>query len=264
VGRELAFALAIAQEAGAVTLDYFGKELLGVETKADGSPVTRADREAERLLVARIRAACPEDAILGEETGETKGKSGRRWILDPVDGTKSFMRGVPLYGTLVALEAGDEVLLGVVHLPALREAVFAACGEGAWWAQGIGERETTSRARVSAVDRLDRALLSTTSPRGFAASGHQGAYDRLRARVAYERGWGDCYGHVLVATGRAEIMLDPVMAVWDCAALRPIVEEAGGRFMDFAGAATHRGGSAVSTNGALADEVRSLLTSGAG
>jgi histidinol phosphatase-like enzyme (inositol monophosphatase family) len=264
MSQELAFALAAAREAGAVTLDYFGRENLGVETKKDGSPVTLADREAERLLVARIRAAYPDDGILGEETGETPGRSGRRWILDPVDGTKSFVHDVPLYGTLVALEAGDGILVGVVCLPALKEACFAARGEGAWWAQGLGERETTSPARVSAVDRLDRALLSTTSARAFKRSGHEAAYERLRARVAHERGWGDCYGHVLVATGRAEIMLDPVMAVWDCAALRPIVEEAGGRFMDFAGAATHRGGSAVSTNGALADEVRSLLTSGAG
>jgi histidinol phosphatase-like enzyme (inositol monophosphatase family) len=258
VSSDLAFALAIAREAGALTLEFFGSERLDVEAKADGSPVTRADREAERLLVARIRASFPDDGIVGEETGETRGTSGRRWILDPVDGTKSFVHGVPLYGTLVALETRGRAAIGVVCMPALGEAFFGARGEGAWWARHLGGREETVRARVSTVDRLDLALLCTTSPRGFERRGHTPFYDRLRAQVATERGWGDCYGHMLVATGRAEIMLDPVMEVWDCAALQPIVEEAGGRFTDFAGAATHRGGSAISTNLALADAARAL------
>ncbi|MCK6460626.1 MAG: histidinol-phosphatase [Planctomycetes bacterium] len=258
MSRELAFALAAAREAGAAALEWFGSERLGVATKTDGTPVTVADREAERLLVDRIRGTFPDDGILGEESGERHGTSGRRWILDPIDGTKSFVHGVPLFGTLVALEAQGAAVLGVVCLPALGEAVFAARGEGAWWARGPGGSETTSRARVSAVDRLDKALFCTTSPRGFERSGHTGFYQRVRQRVAIERGWSDCYGHVLVATGRAEIMLDPVMAVWDCAALLPIVEEAGGRFTDFAGTPTHDGGSAISTNLALADEVRAL------
>ena len=259
MSRELAFALATAREAGAVTLGYFGSEHLGLERKADGSPVTRADREAEHLLVERIRATFPDDGILGEETGETPGRSGRRWILDPVDGTKSFVHGVPLYGTLVALEAEGAAVLGVVHLPALRETYFAARGEGAWWARELGGQESTRAARVSAVDRLDGALLCTTSRRGFDRVGCAGFYERLRARVGSERGWGDCYGHMLVATGRAEIMVDPVVAIWDCAALQPILEEAGGRFVDLSGARTHRGGSAISTNLALADEVLALV-----
>lgn len=257
--KELAFALASAREAGDVTLEYFGSERIGLETKADGSEVTRADREAERLLLERIRATFPDDGILGEETGETAGKSGRRWILDPVDGTKSFAHGVPIYGTLVALEANGEAVLGVVHLPALRETCFGARGEGAWWARVVDGEEATSPARVSAVDRLDRALLCTTSLRGFDRKGCAGFYERLRTRVASERGWGDCYGHMLVATGRAEIMIDPVMSIWDCAALQPIVEEAGGRFTDLAGAPTHRGGSAISTNLALAEQVLALV-----
>ncbi len=260
VSPDLVFALAIAREAGALTLEYFGSERLRTETKADGSPVTRADREAERLLVTRIRDAFPEDGILGEESGETPGKNARRWILDPIDGTKSFMRGVPLYGTLVALEAEGRPVVGVACLPALREAVFAARGEGAFWARGLGGDETTVRARVSTVDHLDRALFCTTSPRGFERSGQTAFYQRLRGRVAIERGWSDCYGHMLVATGRAEIMIDPaMMKIWDCAALQPIVEEAGGRFTDLSGSPTHRGGSAISTNLALADEVRALL-----
>jgi histidinol phosphatase-like enzyme (inositol monophosphatase family) len=258
VSRELVFALAAAREAGALTLGYFGSEGLGTETKSDGSPVTLADREAERLLVTRIREAFPDDGILGEESGERHGTRGRRWIVDPIDGTKSFVHGVPLYGTLVALEAGGRPVVGVVCLPALREAVFAARGEGAFWARDVGGNEAIVRARVSAVDRLDRALLCTTSRRGFERTGQTGFYERLHGRVAHERGWSDCYGHMLVATGRAEIMLDPKMEIWDCAALQPIVEEAGGRFTDFSGNPTHRGGSAISTNLALADEVRTL------
>jgi histidinol phosphatase-like enzyme (inositol monophosphatase family) len=248
----------IAREAGALTLDWFGSERLGVETKADGSPVTRADRAAEQLLVERIRTWFPDDGILGEESGETRGSSGRRWILDPIDGTKSFVHGVPLYGTLVALEVNGQAVVGAVCLPALREAVFAARGVGAFWTRDFGPNETTVPARVSAVDRLDQAMLCTTSARGLERSGRTALHERLRGRVASERGWSDCYGHVLVATGRAEIMLDPIMEVWDCAALQPIVEEAGGRFTDFSGAPTHLGGSAISTNLALADEVRAL------
>jgi histidinol-phosphatase len=255
---ELAFALEAAREAAVATLRHFGSERLDVETKADGTPVTRADKEAERILVERIRDTFPDDGILGEESGERVGTSGRRWILDPIDGTKSFVHGVPLYGTLVALEAGEEAAVGVVFLPALREAVYAARGEGAFWLRDAGEGESIVPAHVSVVDRLDRALFCTTSPRGFERSGQTGFYQRLRQRTATERGWSDCYGHVLVATGRAEIMVDPIMAVWDCAALQPVVEEAGGRFTDLGGNPTHRGGSAISTNLALADEVQAL------
>ncbi len=258
MSRDLAFALAAAREAGALTLEYFGSGRLGVERKPDGSPVTEADHEAERLLVTRICEAFPDDGILGEESVERPGKSGRRWILDPIDGTRSFVQGVPLYGTLVALEAEGRATVGVVCLPALREAVFAALGEGAFWARDLRRDEATVRARVSAVDRLDQALFCTTSPKGFEKSGHTAFYRRVHDRAKTERGWGDCYGHVLVATGRAEVMLDPIMSIWDCAALQPIVEEAGGRFTDFSGAPTHRGGSAISTNLALADEVRAL------
>lgn len=258
MSRELVVAIAAARQAGASTLDYFGSERLDVETKGDGTPVTRADREAEGILVETIRAAFPDDAILGEEAGARPGTSGRTWILDPIDGTKSFVHGVPLYGTLVALEVDGTSVLGVICLPALRETVFAARGEGAFWVRELGGKETTVRARVSAIDRMDRALFCATSLRGFEHAGCTGFHKRIRERGPMERGWGDCYGHALVATGRAEIMLDPVMAVWDCAALQPIVEEAGGRFTDFAGVPTHRGGSAISTNMALADEVRAL------
>jgi histidinol phosphatase-like enzyme (inositol monophosphatase family) len=258
----LAFAREAARAAGEATLTHFGATELAVERKADGSPVTRADREAERILRERIAAAWPDDAILGEEEGERPGTSGRRWILDPVDGTRSFTHGVPLYGTLLALEseAHERVELGVVYLPALREMMYAARGQGAFWTTDVGgAREATRPARVSAVGRLEDALMCTTSVGGFAQVDRLDLYRRLRAAVGRDRGWSDCYGHMLVATGRAELMVDARMAVWDCAALQPIVEEAGGVFMDLAGAATHRGGSALSVNAALAEPIRGLL-----
>jgi histidinol phosphatase-like enzyme (inositol monophosphatase family) len=256
--RELLdFAVDAAQAAGAATLEHFNTVGLTVDTKDDGSPVTPADREAERILRQRIQAAYPDDGIVGEEFGEERANARRRWILDPVDGTQSFARGVPLYGTLVALEEDGRSVLGVVYLPALGEMVYAARGEGAWWRTGIGGREDLRPARVSTVARLDEALFTTTSLR-FA---HVEVCARLCDMAKVVRGWGDCYGHVLVATGRAEIMVDPVASLWDFAPLPPILEEAGGVFMDLSGEATHRGGSGISTNRALADILRGMLAS---
>jgi len=253
-------AVRFARVAGDHTLRYFGAESLGVDRKSDGSPVTRADREAEELLRERIRAARPDDGILGEEGGESPGTSGVTWILDPVDGTRSFVHEVPLYGTLVGIEIDGAARVGVAYLPALREMVYAARGLGAVRVVAVGQaNESRAPARVSGVDELGRALFCTTSVGGFERSGHRAVYDRLRGAVARDRGWSDCYGHVLVATGRAEVMVDPLMHVWDCAALQPIVEEAGGVFTDLAGRPTHRGGSAISSNAALAPAIRRLV-----
>ncbi|MHC4820002.1 MAG: histidinol-phosphatase [Planctomycetota bacterium] len=256
----LTFAVDAALAAGAATLEHFGAAGLEVETKDDGSPVTRADREAERILRRCIETAYPDDGILGEEFGGDRSDAARRWILDPIDGTKSFARGVPLYGTLVALEEEGRAVLGVVYLPALGEMVYAARGEGAWWRTGIGgPKEEVRPARVSTVDRVDEALFCTTSLRTFERTGRSGLYDRLSAAARVSRGWGDCFGHALVATGRAEIMVDPIVSVWDVAPLQPIVEEAGGVFMDLSGRSTHRGGSGISTNRGLADTIRGML-----
>ena len=250
----LAFATAIAREAGRCTLDYFGRADLRVERKADDSPVTEADRAAERLLRERIEQAFPEDGILGEEFGEKASSNGRRWILDPIDGTKSFERAVPLYGTLVALEEGGAITTGVIHMPALGEEVHAARGEGATWVTGLGtDREDSKPARVSATTALDQALFCLTSP------GDLEVLEPLIRAVSVVRGWGDCYAHLLVATGRADLAVDPRFAVWDAAPLKIVVEEAGGRFTDRTGAPTHLGGSGVSTNGALHDEVLRIL-----
>jgi histidinol phosphatase-like enzyme (inositol monophosphatase family) len=192
-----------------------------------------------------IGRAFPDHTILGEEEGETAGTAPVRWIIDPLDGTRTFVRGVPLYGTLVGVEVRDEPVVGVIHLPALDETLAAARGQGCTW--------NGRPCRVSATDGLDRALLVVTDER--VARGRSGAYDRLVAATAMQRTWADCYGYALVATGRAEVALDPIMNVWDCAALLPIVEEAGGRFTDWSGRRTIRSGESVATNGVLHDAV---------
>jgi histidinol phosphatase-like enzyme (inositol monophosphatase family) len=247
----LEFAIAAAWDAGRITLAYF-QTALDVERKADQSPVTIADRSAEEKLRALIRARYPGDAIVGEEFGEKSGTTGYRWILDPIDGTKSFIHGVPLYGVMVAVEREGRAIAGVVNLPALGEMVYAARGVGCFW--------NGRRACVSSVDRLDQALLAMTNPTGFARVNKREAYERLVARTLVNRGWGDCYGHVLVATGRADIMLDPVTSIWDCAALQPIVEEAGGTFTDWHGEPTIDGGDAISTNGHLFAQVMDIVS----
>lgn len=252
LNETLDFALHVATCAGRIVLGHFQTDL-SVERKADASPVTVADRAAEEEIRGLIREAYPRDGILGEEFGEVRGESGRRWIVDPIDGTQSFLRGVPLFGTLIALEEGGEVLLGVAHFPALDETVHAARGRGAWWRRGSS---ATKAARVSETATLYESLLCATS----APLAHQAeAFGRLRRSVSLERGWGDCYGHILVATGRAEVMVDPAMNLWDCAALDPIVREAGGTFTDWNGVPTIHGSDAISTNGKVFDEVLRIL-----
>jgi histidinol-phosphatase len=252
----LEFAVRVAREAGDHTLRYFRLPDLEVESKADLSPVTRADREAETLLTERIRTAYPADGILGEELGETPSKNGCRWILDPIDGTRSFARGIPLFGTLVGMEMNHECLVGVIHMPACREIVYAAKGEGAWWQV---ENETPRPARVSTVRSLSGAHFICTSPEGFVKRGQEAAFRELLSRVGATRTWGDCYAYALVATGRAEFVVDPVMAAWDAAALIPILQEAGGAFTDWDGKARFDGGNGVGSNGWLHEEVLRIM-----
>lgn len=252
----LEHAVALAREAARLTLDHFRSPSLDVRRKPDGSPVSTADRAAERLLRERLAREFPDDGVLGEEEGETPGRSGRTWILDPIDGTVSFVHGVPLFGTLVALEVDGEPVLGVASLPAIGETAAGAAGLGTRWYRGDGEPVA---ARVSDVERLEDAVVSTTSHRGLRRAGREAGYERLMAAAAHERGFGDLFGHVLVATGRIDVMVDPLMSVWDNAALLPIVEGAGGAFTDLDGARTIRGGSALSTNGRLHAAVRDAL-----
>ena len=240
----------VARAAGTVALSHY-RTSLAVEAKADGSPVTVADRAAERLAREWIAERFPADGILGEEFGPTDGASGRRWLLDPIDGTKSFVRGVPLWGTLVAVVRGDEVLAGAAFFPAVDEIVAAAPGEGCWW--------NGRRTRVSDVSSLAQATVLTTDDRTFADPAHARGWRRLVEDSGIARGWGDCFGYLLLATGRAEVMVDAVMNPWDAACFLPIVEEAGGRFTDLAARRTAFGGSVVATNAALATVVRSYF-----
>ena len=239
-----------AQEAGDITLRHF-KGSFVAERKADNSLVTMADREAERHLRANIERDFPADGILGEEEGEKIGTTGRRWIIDPVDGTYSFVHGVPLYAVLIGLEIDGESVLGAVNLPALNELVYAARGLGCFW---NGEP-----AHVSTTQSLSEALLLSTDFGTCEQYGFGRATEALQHQVNARRTWGDAYGHVLVATGRADIMLDPVMNVWDCAALLPLLEEAGGTFTDWQGKKTIHGGSAISTNGFLFEGVMGTI-----
>jgi histidinol-phosphatase len=247
----LAFAVQIARGAGEITLKYFRK---APETskKADGSFVTIADREAEAFLRKRISERYPQDSILGEEEGESQGTSGRRWIVDPIDGTFAFVHGVPFYGVMIGVEIEGEPTVGVVNIPALNEIVYAA--------SGLGCSFNDENSRVSPVETLSESLLLCTDFSAGPRYGFGKELADLQQRAKTSRTWGDCYGYVLVATGRAELMLDPVMNIWDCAALLPIIEEAGGTFTDWRGERTIAGGNAIATNGLVFDEVMAVVS----
>ncbi|HXE79391.1 MAG TPA: histidinol-phosphatase [Vicinamibacterales bacterium] len=245
----LDFAVQAAWIAGRRTLAHFQTNV-AIDYKADQSPVTIADRSAEQELRELIASRFPDHAILGEEFGEEVVSSPYRWVLDPIDGTQSFVRGVPLYGVLVALEIEGAPRVGVAHFPALNETVAAATGLGCWW--------NGRRAAVSATAALEDAAVGYSDARTL--------YDRLGERwvalqrgTRVQRGWGDCYGHCLVATGRLDVMLDPVMNPWDCSALIPILQEAQGTFTDWRGEVTTSGGDAFSTNGRLFSSVLASL-----
>jgi histidinol-phosphatase len=248
----LDFAVEAARGAGEITLRYFRKSF---ETRLKGKDnfVTQADLEAEEYLRRRIAERFPEDSIIGEEGGETAGTSARRWIVDPIDGTYSFVHGVPFYGVLLGVEIEGEPAVGVINMPALGELAYAA--------RGLGCFLNGEPARVSGTTKLEDALLLSTDFGACARYGFGAAAEELQRRAAMRRTWGDCYGYVLVATGRADVMLDPAMNVWDCAALLPIVEEAGGTFTDWRGARTIRGGNAFATNGPLFGEVLAVIRS---
>lgn len=256
IAARLSLAVRIARSAGEVTLRYFRRSDLDVQRKDDASPVTVADRNAELHLREAIAAAFPDDAILGEEFPAQEGTSGYRWILDPIDGTKSFISGVPLYSTLIGVEHEGRATIGVIEIPALDERVWAAVGGGAWTTRG---EEQPRQARVSTKTRLADGLFVATQVDSFAARGRGEAFRRLESAAGITRTWGDGYGYLLVATGRAEVMVDPVMNVWDAAALLPVVTEAGGTFTDWRGQTTIRGGEGIATNGRVFEEVLRLV-----
>lgn len=250
--RRLEFALSEARAAADVILPYYCNPTLEVERKRDTSPVTEADRRAEMRIREQLEISFPQDAILGEEFPDKPGTSGFRWIIDPIDGTKSFIHGVPLFGTLIGVEYEGRCDVGVARFPALDEVVYAARGSGAWWQRGT---ESPRRARVSEVTALDQSTFCLTNPNRWFRTGQGAMLEDLMNSVQLTRGWGDCYGHMLVATGRAEVMIDPAMNAWDAAALLPIVEEAGGCFIDWTGKSTIYGGNGISVVPALRDEI---------
>lgn len=246
------FLVETAYLAGRLTLGYFQ---VGIrpETKADHSPVTEADRKAEELIRWRIEQHFPHHAILGEEFGDKNdGGASHRWIIDPIDGTKSFVRGVPLYGVLIGLEIEGRVEAGAAYFPALEEMISAASGLGCWW--------NGRRAQVSQESVLKKAYLCCTDPGSFQRNGKAEVFAQLSRSVYYRPGWGDAYGYACVATGRTEIMLDPIMNVWDCGPFPVILHEAGGYFGDWQGKETIYSGEALATNAHILAEVLKLLS----
>jgi len=249
---ELEFAIATAIEAGEEIRGLYDAKSAQTYTKPDESPVTDADLAADRIIRTRIGETYPKDAILTEEGVDDKERlsAERVWIVDPIDGTRSFVHGVPLFGVLIALEIDATIEVGVCHLPAVGETLAAARGRGCTW--------NGRPARVSRTATLDGATVVFSDSRSMRRRLGSRWAD-LDERVHDIRGWGDCYGHCLVATGRADVMLDAVMNPWDCAALLPILEESGGRFTDWRGQALIDGGDAVSSNSPLHDAVLDLL-----
>ena len=239
----------VAKVCGDVAYSHFRKGL-NVEWKPDGSEVTRADREAEAAARVWILRRFPDDAVFGEELGDEGKPGGRRWLIDPIDGTRSFVRGVPLWGSMIAVEENGNVLAGAINCPATGDFVVAARGEGCW--------HNGARASVSAVDTLSKATILGTDQRFRKNPARADRYATLSRQVAISRSWGDCYGYVLVATGRAELMVDDRLSPWDVAPLVPIIEEAGGTLTDWQGK-RGMGIDAVATNALLADELRELL-----
>lgn len=240
----------VARLAGRTAHAHF-RTALAVDTKADGSPVTRADREAEQAAREWIARRFPADGVTGEEFGGSNPAAARRWFVDPVDGTKSFVRGVPLWGSMVGVMEGGVVLAGAIAYPALGETLAAARGAGCWW--------NGARCRVSDVADLSRATVLATEVRFTCDARKKAAWDDLASRAAVARSWGDCYGYLLVATGRAELMTDGVLHPWDAVPLVPIIEEAGGVLTDWTGGRAESGVGAIATNGALAAEARTIL-----
>lgn len=249
---ELRFAHHLADLADAITLPAFRGEL-EVRTKADGTPVTDADEQTERVLREEITKAYPAHGVLGEEEGASGGASAR-WILDPVDGTRSYAAGIPIWATLVALEVDGEVVCGVCSAPALGERYAAA--------RGAGATRNGEVIAVSQVSRLEEARVVYTSFRSFDRAGRGEAMRRLVHAAAWARGFGDFWGHMLVASGRADVMVEPAVSVWDLAPLIVIVEEAGGLLTDLDGRRGIAGGSVLTTNGRLHGVAISLLQAG--
>jgi histidinol-phosphatase len=252
VAVELELALELADLADGVSLGYFQRQAsLVVESKADLSPVTQADREVEQVLRRRIAEARPGHAVVGEEYGQTASTAGSRWILDPIDGTRKFVRGMPGWATLIALEDEGEMMVGVASAPAL--------GRRWWAARGLGAFADGQPIHVSSVPTLAEAHVTHGALEGWVRAGRAPQLGALAEQSWGTSGYGDFWIHMLVAEGAAEAAVEIEAAIWDLAALKVIVEEAGGRFTDINGANTAASGTGISTNGLVHDAVLALL-----
>jgi myo-inositol-1(or 4)-monophosphatase len=246
----LDFTTEMAYKAGRITLGYYHTGIRP-EFKPDDTPVTMADKAAEQFIRGEIERAYPNHSILGEEFGEeARDENPFRWIIDPIDGTKAFMRGVPLFGVLIGLEIEGDVRVGAAYFPALDKMICAADGEGCWW--------DGRRARVSGVASLDKACVCFTNYKNFIHR-EPSLFDRLSNAVNMLRGWSDAYGYLLVATGRCEVMLDPIMNTWDCGPFPVIFREAGGFFGSWQGQEGHMFGEALACNAVLKNQILDIL-----
>jgi histidinol-phosphatase len=254
LSRYLSVAADVAVEAGRFTLQHFRGDLT-VEHKHDHSPVTVADRGAEEIIRERLSSAFPDHGLVGEEYGAEGEERPLVWWLDPIDGTKAFVRGVPLYGVLLGLAVEGRIEVGVAHFPALGETLTAASGQGT--------RLNGRLVRVRETAQLRDAYVGFTGARAFAEQGRAQAWQRVQQATAYQAGWSDAYGHALVASGRLEVMLDPIMNPWDCGPFPVLLREAGGMFGDWQGRETIFGGEAISVTRALWPQLQPLLAADA-
>jgi histidinol-phosphatase len=247
VDSDLALALELADLADSITLSRFRASDLTVETKPDMTPVSEADRAVERALRERLARDRPDEPVLGEEEGGSEAETSARWILDPIDATRNYVRGIPVFATLIALEREGEVTVGVVSAPAL--------GQRWWAARGAGAFCDGRPLRVSAIERVEDAVVTYTSAADFFAAGLGDAFEQLTTRAWAPRGYGDFWQYMLLAEGAVDVAVECEAALWDLAAPQVIVEEAGGRFTDFNGDRTPAGGTCLASNGRLHDEI---------
>jgi len=248
----LNFTADLASQAGKISLQYYQTGITA-DLKADNSPVTVADKAVEGFIRQQIEKTYPDHAIIGEEFGNND-RDGKTftWIIDPIDGTKSFIRGVPLYAVLIGLEVEGIVRVGAAYFPALNEMICAAEDEGCWW--------NGRRSHVSTIERLEEAFICYTSMRDMEKNGRSQAWTKLKNNAYELRGWSDAYGYLAVATGRAEAVLDPKMKIWDCGPFPPIFREAGGFFGNWQGVEGHTFGEALACNSKIRAEIVSILS----
>lgn len=239
-----------AKAGGDITLNYFKKEYR-LDFKKDDSPVTNADREAEACIRKLINEKYPGHGIIGEEFGSENTESDVVWVLDPIDGTQSFIHGIPFYTTLIGILVKGKPEVGVIYAPALNELVSAVTGEGCT----LNGKE----CKVRECNSLDKATFLTTEVSTFEEHNHFEAFKELLGKIRLHRTWGDAYGHMMVATGRADIMIDPILNIWDAAALLPIVTEAGGSYTDLNGKPNIETGNGISTNKVLKDQILKIF-----